>query len=611
MNKKKKIGRLLLKVSILPVGIVLFVVGDMIVSGSVYRPATYLYRAKSWWDCRSASSLWCSKKQLEKATQNSNLSNQNGTVVTSQNIASKVGLQVLDAGGNAIDAAVAVGYALAVTDPCCGNVGGGGFMLIRFADGKSTFINFREKAPQAASESMFLDNDGEVIADLSTKSYRAVAVPGTVKGLDYALTKYGTMKRSKAMKPAIELAGSGFVLTAGDLQVLNKGVDIFKKEANVAEIFLNNDKGQFKVGDRLVQKKLARTLQQISDNGSDEFYKGSITEKILKSSRENQGILSESDFSSYKVQETTPLECTYRGNTVLTAPPPGGGVTLCQMLSILEGYNLNSLGFHSKDSLHKMFSAMLLAYADRNTLLGDPDFVEIPVNRLLSKEYASKLRSKIPKETAIDPTPLYSGLAPSEGTNTTHYSIMDKYGNSVAVTYTINSYFGAGLMAGDTGFFLNNEMDDFTSKPGVPNSFGLVQGNKNRIEPGKRPLSSMSPTIVIKDNQVVMVTGSPGGSTIPTTILQVLTNVVDFEMSPNKAVNMPRVHYQGLPNWVITEPYALSNEVVQNLWEVGYKVVPFPHWGAAESIFLNSDNEPAIAINDHRKPAGYKSDTSK
>ena len=583
----------------------------MIVSGSVYRPATYLYRAKSWWDCRDSSSLWCTERQLEKATQNLNLTNQNGTVVTSQNIASKVGLQVLDAGGNAIDAAVAIGYALAVTDPCCGNIGGGGFMLIRFADGQSTFINFREKAPQAVSEAMFLDEKGEIIPDLSTKSYSAIAIPGTVKGLDYALTKYGTMKRSKVMKPAIELAGNGFVLTAGDLQVLNKGVDIFKKEANVAEIFLKNDKEKFNVGDRLVQKNLAQTLQKISDNGSDEFYKGSITEKILKSSRENQGILSENDFSSYEVQETKPLKCKYRGNTVLTAPPPGGGVTLCQILSILEGYNLNSLGFHSKDSLHKMFSAMLLAYVDRNTLLGDPDFVDIPVNRLLSKKYASKLRLKIPKETAIDPTPLYSGLAPSEGTNTTHYSILDKYGNSVAVTYTINTYFGAGVIAGDTGFFLNNEMDDFTSKPGVPNSFGLVQGDKNKIEPGKRPLSSMSPTIVTKDNQVVMVTGSPGGSTIPTTILQVLTNVVDFKMSPNKAVNMPRVHYQGLPNWVITEPYALSNSVVQDLWEVGYKVVPFPHWGAAESIFLNSDNEPAVAINDHRKPAGYKSDASK
>lgn len=583
----------------------------MIVAGSVYRPATYLYRAKSWWDCRNSSSLWCSQKQLGKATQNSSLTSQNGTVVTSQNIASKAGLQVLDSGGNAIDAAVAIGYALAVTDPCCGNIGGGGFMLIRFANGKSTFVNFREKAPQAAFEAMYLDDQGEVIPKLSTKGYRAIAIPGTVKGLDYALTKYGTMKRSKVMKPAIELASKGFVLTSGDLQILSKGIDLFKKEANISRIFLDKNRKGLKVGDRLIQKNLAQTLKQISDNGPDEFYKGSIAKKIVESSQKNRGILSASDFLDYEIQETEPLQCQYRGYMVLTSPPPGGGTTLCQMLNILEGYNLKSSGYQSKDSLHKMFSAMLFAYVDRNTLLGDPVFVDNPINRLLSKQYASTLRSKIPKETAIDPKPFYSGIVSSEGTNTTHYSVIDKQGNSVAVTYTINSYFGAGVMAGDTGFFLNNEMDDFTSKPGSPNSFGLVQGDKNKIEPGKRPLSSMSPTIVTKDNQVTMVTGSPGGSTIPTTVLQVLTNVVDFEMPPNKAVNMPRVHYQGLPNWVITEPYALSNNVVQDLWEAGYKVVPFPQWGAAESIFLNFDNDPAVAINDHRKPAGYKSEGSK
>lgn len=608
MKKKKKIGRLLLKASILPGALILFVIGDMIVSGSVYRPATYLYRAKSWWDCRDSSSLWCSKRQIEKATQNSSLANQNGTVVTSQHKASEIGLQVLGTGGNAIDAAVAIGYALAVTDPCCGNIGGGGFMLIRFADNKSTFINFREKAPQAASETMFLDDKGEVIPDLSTKSYRAIAVPGTVKGLDYALTKYGTMKRSKVMKPAIELADKGFTLSAGDLKILNKGIDTFKKENNVAEIFLNQDKEKFKVGNRLIQKNLAQTLQKISDNGPDEFYKGSIAKEIVQSSKKNQGVLSESDFLNYEIQETNPLQCQYRGHKVLTSPPPGGGTTVCQMLGILEGYNLKSSGYQSKDSLHKMFSSMLLTYVDRNTLLGDPDFVDNPVDRLLSKKYASTLRSKIPKETAIDPKPYYSGIIPSEGTNTTHYSIIDKQGNSVAVTYTINSYFGTGLVAGDTGFFLNNEMDDFTSKPGTPNSFGLVQGEKNKIEPGKRPLSSMSPTIVSKDNEVSIITGSPGGSTIPTTILQVLTNMVDFEMPPNKAVNLPRVHYQGLPNWVVTEPYALSNNVVQELWGAGYKVVPFPHWGAAQSIFLNSDDLPATSINDHRKPAGYKLD---
>lgn len=578
----------------------------MIVSGSVYRPATYVYRFKSWLDCRESSSLWCRKKQLENATQKLYLSDKDGIVVTSQHKASEIGLQVLKSGGNAVDAAVAVGYALAVTDPCCGNIGGGGFMLIRFADGKSTFINFREKAPQAATKNMFLDDKGEVIPGLSTKSYQAVGVPGTVKGLDYALTKYGTMKRREVMRPSIELASTGFVLTEGDLQILDKGTDIFKKQPNVAKIFLNKDKQEFKVGDKLIQKDLAQTLQNISDNGPGEFYKGSITKKVVNASRYNKGILTELDFANYDIEESQPVHCNYRGYVVISSPPPGGGITLCQMLNILEGYNLKSLGFQSKDSLHKMFSAMLYAYLDRNTLLGDPNFVNNPTKRLLSKEYASTIRSKIPKDTAIDPSPLYSNVMNREGTNTTHYSIIDKYGNSVAVTYTINSYFGSGLVAGDTGFFLNNEMDDFTAKPGVPNSFGLIQGEENKIEPGKRPLSSMSPTIVTKNNKVSIVTGSPGGSTIPTTVLQVITNIVDFGMSPNKAVNMPRVHYQGLPNWVVTEPYTLSNSVVQDLWEAGYKVIPLPSWGAAESIFLDNGHVPATAVNDQRKPAGYK-----
>lgn len=289
---------------------------------------------------------------------------------------------------------------------------------------------------------------------------------------------------------------------------------------------------------------------------------------------------------------------------VISAPPPGGGTTLCQMLNILEGYELKQLGWHSSKSLHLMLSAMLYAYADRNTYLGDPNFVKNPVERLLSKEYAVSVRTKIPKLQAIPPSRVYSGIANNEGTNTTHYSISDRYGNAVSVTYTINSYFGSGVIANKTGFLLNNEMDDFAIKPGTPNQFGLVQGNANAIAPGKRPLSSMSPTIVTKDGKVFLVTGSPGGSTIPTTVLQVITNVIDYGMNIEQAVSAPRFHYQGLPNVVITEPYALKSNSVKDLWEMGYRVAPFTHWGASESILVNPETGTFIGANDPRKKAG-------
>lgn len=601
---KKKLNKFLVRASILPGLIVLIILVDMIIAGSIYRPAVYIYRAKSWWECKDSLSQWCKERRLTQETKNQKVSAQYGTVVTSQHIASKVGLQVLKNGGNAVDAAVAVGYALAVTDPCCGNIGGGGFMLVRFKDGKNTFINFREIAPQAATGNMFLDEKGEVIPELSTNSYKAVAIPGTVKGLDYALDRYGTLERNVVMLPAIDLAEKGFKLTQGDVDILNQGIKKFRNSENSKKIFLDNNKLKHKVGDWLVQEDLAKTLKLVSRNGPDEFYGGSISKKLVNSSQINNGILSEADFLSYEVQEIQPLECDYRGYQVITAPPPGGGITLCEMLNILEGYDLHSLGFQSKDSLHKFFTSMLFSYLDRNTLLGDPNFVNNPTERLLSDEYAASIRAKIPKKKAVNPKSLYSGITVNEGQNTTHYSIIDKDGNSVAVTYTINSFFGSGFIAGDTGFFLNNEMDDFTAKPGIPNNFGLVQGSKNKIEPGKQPLSSMAPTIVTKDNKISIITGSPGGSTIPTTILQVLTNFADYKMTPNQSVNMPRTHYQGMPNWVITEPNALSNSVVQDLWEMGYKVIPFRSWGAAESIFVNSESK-AAAINDHRKPAGY------
>ncbi|PSB07659.1 gamma-glutamyltransferase [Pleurocapsa sp. CCALA 161] len=525
----------------------------------------------------------------------------NGVVVSTQQDASAVGLEVLQDGGNAIDAAVAVGYALAVTDPCCGNLGGGGFMLIHLADGNEAFINFRETAPLKADSKMYLDERGKLRENLSTDGYLAVGVPGTVKGLNYALEQYGTMELKQVIEPAIDLAEHGFVLQAGDVDIFEAGKEKLL-QPNVAKIFLQDDQKTYQVGDVLIQSDLANTLKALSQEGTEAFYQGEIAQKVVAASQKNKGILSLKDFSSYQVAEYEPISCNYRGYRVASSPPPGGGTTVCQMLNILSGYNLKELGWHTPQSLHHMFSSMLFAFGDRNRYLGDPDFVDNPTNKLLSAEYAASLREKIAFE-ALDPESVFSTDVPQEGTNTTHYSVVDKEGNAVAVTYTINSYFGAGVVAPGTGFLLNNEMDDFTTKLGSSNQFGLRQGSANLIEPGKRPLSSMSPTIVSKDGQVYLVTGSPGGSTIPTTVLQVITNVIDYGMNIADAVNSPRVHYQGLPNQVVAEAHAITPETFRGLKIRGYSTMPFMPWGAAESILVHGD-KTMIGVNDIRKPAG-------
>ena len=494
-----------------------------------------------------------------------------------------------------------MGYALAVTYPCCGNLGGGGFMLIHSAEGENIFIDFREKAPLAANKNMYLDSEGKVKQKLSTEGYLAVGVPGTVKGLNYALSKYGTMNLEQIISPAIELAEKGFILQAGDIKFLNAGKKRFQKQANVASIFLKSGKKSYQVGDRLIQKDLATTLKIIAKGGEKGFYQGQIAQQIAKASEENNGLLTLADFSSYEIAQRKPISCNYKDYTVITAPPPGGGTTLCQMLNILSGYQLKS----KAQDLHWFFSAMLYAYADRNTYLGDPDFVDNPVAKLLSKDYAVQIRNQISDSLNIEPKTLFPQTNNAqEGNNTTHYSVVDRAGNAVAVTYTLNSNFGAGVIAKNTGFFLNNEMNDFTLKPGEANQFGLVQGNANEIAPGKRPLSSMSPTIVLKEGQVFLVTGSPGGSTIPTTVLQIITNIIDYDLDLAAAVNTPRIHYQGLPNLVFSEPYAVSNQKFVGLWEKGYKVIPFLTWGAAESILFDWETETYMGGNDSRKSSG-------
>jgi gamma-glutamyltranspeptidase/glutathione hydrolase len=510
-----------------------------------------------------------------------------GMVVTAQHLASEVGADILRRGGNAVDAAVAVGYALAVTHPCCGNIGGGGFMTIHLADGRNTFINFREKAPLTARADMFLDAQGNPVSDKSLDGYRAAGVPGTVVGLETARQEYGTLPRAVLMAASIRLAQDGFILTRGDVDELEVGSAEFRGQPNVAAIFLHQGVA-FKPGERLVQKDLAATLRAISEGGSHVFYQGAIARAVAASAHAHGGLLTEQDFAAYTVTESAPISCKYRGFTVLSAPPPSsGGVALCEMLQVLEGYPLKALGFHSGESVHLMAEAMRHAYRDRNTYLGDPAFVDNPIASLLSAQHTQAIRAQIQPHRATPSSALGDGTAASEKATTTHYSVADAQGNLVSATYTINDDFGAKVIAGDTGFLLNDEMDDFTAKPGVANLFGLVQGKANAIAPGKRPLSSMTPTLVLKDGKPVLVVGTPGGSRIITTVLEIIVNVIDHGMTLQEAVDAPRIHQQWLPDTVAGEPFAFSADTVRSLTQMGYHVVPLEPWGtgnAAEAI---------------------------
>jgi gamma-glutamyltranspeptidase / glutathione hydrolase len=507
-------------------------------------------------------------------------------VVTSQHLATDVGVEIIRQGGNAVDAAVAVGYALAVTNPCCGNLGGGGFATLHLADGRDVFLNFREKAPAAATAGMFLDAKGEAIKDASLKGYLAVGVPGSVMGLDTLLTKYGTLPRDKVMAPAIKLAEEGFILDQGDVDIMQGALKPFAEQPNVAAIFLKDGK-PWELGDRFVQKDLAATLKAIAKDGTDAFYKGPVADAVVATSAANNGILAKQDFADYTVKEAEPIRCTYRTYEIISAPPPSsGGTAICEILNILKGYPLSLMGYHSATSVHLMAEAMRHTFVDRNFQLGDPDFVKNPIEKLLSDDYAEAIRTRIDQGKATPSKDVQPGTPPHEGTETTHYSVVDAQGNAVAVTYTLNALFGAKVIAGDTGFFLNDEMDDFTVKPGVPNLFGLVQGKTNEIAPGKRPLSSMSPTIVKKDGKVFMVLGSPGGSRIITIVAQALINVVDYGMSIQEAVDAPRIHHQWLPDQITAEPFALSPDTQKLLRDMGHKVVEQTLWGAAEAILI-------------------------
>jgi gamma-glutamyltranspeptidase/glutathione hydrolase len=525
-------------------------------------------------------------------------------VVTAQHLATKVGVKILREGGNAVDAAVAVGYALAVVHPCCGNIGGGGFMVIHLASGKNVFLDFREKAPLKATPTMYQNAKGDVVPGLSTKSYLSVGVPGTVMGLNAALKRYGTMPLARVMAPAIALARDGYVLEQGDVNILDTHVKQFARHPNVAAIFLNHGK-PYTAGERLRQPQLAKTLELIARDGSAAFYHGPIARAIVASSEAHGGILSMKDLADYSVAWDKPVQCGYHGYTIVSDPPPSsGGTTICEILQILSPYPLAKWGYGSVNTLHYLIEAERRAFADRNSDLGDPAFVRNPVAKLISASHAAALRATILPDKATPSSQIKGNLDTHEGTDTTDFSIVDAHGNAVAVTYTINFLFGSDYIAGDTGFFLNDEMDDFTSKPGVANAFGLVQGTANQIEPGKRPLSSMAPTIVMRGKRLYMVTGSPGGSTIISTTLESFLNVAEFGMNVQQAVNAPRVHEQWYPDLVFVEPGLMTAAVQRRLEQMGYRFKVVQSWGADEAILVNPKTRLLEGANDRRRPAG-------
>ena len=540
---------------------------------------------------------------------------EHGMVVTAHQLATRVGVDVLERGGNAIDAAVAVGYALAVVYPAAGNLGGGGFMTIQLADGRKTFLDFREKAPLAATPNMYLDSSGNVVKGASTKGHLAVAVPGTVAGLEYAREKYGTRSRGALIAPAISFAKRGFVLEQGDIALLASASADFKDDEATAAIFL--DRGQpFKVGDRLVQKDLSKTLILIAQRGADAFYQGPIADAIAASSAAGKGIITKADLQRYKVRELAPIECDYREYHIVSAPPPSsGGAVICEILNILEGYPLKDLGFHSAQAVHYQIEAMRHAYVDRNSYLGDPEFVKNPLDRLLDKRYAEKVRAAIDPAKAGVSRELKPGVPPHEGINTTHYSIVDNQGNAVSVTYTLNDRFGAKVTAANTGILLNDEMDDFTVRLGVPNLYGLVQGQANSIAPGKRPLSSMSPTIVSRDGRPVMVIGAAGGSRIITAVVHCILNVIDYGMNIQEAIDAPRFHQQWLPDATNVEAFALSPDTRRILVAMGHRFGDSQPAGRAAGILVGAPslgakprgNERFYGADDPRRETGLAS----
>ena len=526
-------------------------------------------------------------------------------VSVQEKVAAEVGLQVLKDGGNAVDAGVAVALALAVTLPRAGNLGGGGFMLVHdAASGETKAIDYREMAPSSASRDMYLDAQGNADSNLSRFHGLAVGVPGTVAGMQLALETYGTMTLAQAAAPAIRLAEDGIVVTADladSLKALEKRLKAWPASA---AIFYKPDGSFYEPGDLFKQPDMAATLRNIAAEGPDGFYKGAVAEKIAASVKEAGGSMTAEDLAGYTAVIREPVSGSYRGHEILSMPPPSsGGTHIIQILNVLEDYPLGFLGHNSSDTIHLMAEAMKRAYADRSEYLGDPDFVDVPVKALTSKQYAAKLREAISLNRATPSASIRPGdLAPYESDQTTHFSIVDKDGNAVSNTYTLNFSYGSGMTAQGTGVLLNNEMDDFSAKPGVPNAYGLIGGDANAVEPGKRPLSSMSPTIVLKDGKPFLVTGSPGGSQIITTTLQVIVNMIDHGMNVAEATNASRIHHQWLPDEIRTEDGGLSRDTVAALEAKGHTIAVGTVMGSTQSIHVDAGKGLLLGASDPRRP---------
>lgn len=511
----------------------------------------------------------------------------NGMVSTEERFATEAGLRILKEGGNAVDAAVTIAFTLAVTLPRAGNIGGGGFMLIHLAKSNRTIaIDYREKSPKGATRDIFLDKSGTVDAEKSTHSYLAVGVPGTVAGLTMALKKYGTISLERALQPAIQLAEDGFPINQDLQSSLIESQEWMKSSPDSMAIFFKKGLVPYDVGEILLQKDLAWSLKQIAKYGAYAFYKGEIADRIVAAMKANGGLISKQDLAAYKAVIRKPIHGTYRGYDIYSMPPPSsGGVILVEILNLLEPFPISTLGHNTAQTIHLMAESMKLAYADRSKYLGDPDFIKVPTLSLISKRYADELRRKINSNKATPSLEIFPGdpVKFEKSRDTTHFSIMDKYGNAVSNTYTLNLRYGTGFTVPATGILLNDEMDDFSAKPGAPNTYGLVGGDYNAIAPEKRMLSSMAPTIVMKDGKPFLVTGSPGGSHIITTILQVIMNVIDHGMNIAAATNAVRIHHQWLPNELRIEK-GLNGDTIRLLIEKGHKVVVQDAMGSAESI---------------------------
>ncbi len=537
-------------------------------------------------------------------------------VVTIHHLATDAGVSILKSGGNAVDAAVAVGFALAVVHPVAGNIGGGGFMLIHQHTGKNTFIDYREKAPLAATANMYLDAQGNIIPKASIVGYRAIGVPGSVAGLVYAEKKYGKLTLAKVIAPAIHLAADGFVLSdeeAGELQ--EKILTQFPASRKIFQ----RDGDFYKSGDLFRQPELAETLRKIAKN-PDDFYRGAMAKQIADAVQKSGGLITAQDMARYTVKERTPVTGSYHGYEIVSSPPPSsGGVALIEMLNILDGYNLHTLGDRTAPEMNLIIEAFRRAYMDRSNYLGDPDYVKIPVEQLISKKYADAWRATIDRGHAtpsadlkrpagfLPPPPTMADVR-QEPVDTTHYSVMDAAGDAVSVTTTLNGGFGSGVTVPGLGFLLNDEMDDFASKQGVPNMFGLIQGPANAIAPGKRPLSSMTPTIILRDGKVAFVLGSPGGGTIITTVANVFLSVADQGLNIQQAVDAPRFHQQYLPDAVMLEP-GFAPATIDGLRSMGYTLRIGRHWGDGECIEVDPKTGELEGGQDHRhhygEAAGY------